>query len=184
MQDHPRIRGENASCWAFFLFHIGSPPHTRGKFLSFSFCFPYGRITPAYAGKIAFPCPAAGGGTDHPRIRGENSWISSKIPRCTGSPPHTRGKFPHLRGRLIGDRITPAYAGKIMACWIFSAFSWDHPRIRGENALNLSPVDTKLGSPPHTRGKCNSSVARNITIGITPAYAGKISRKAIVLSGM
>ena len=71
--DHPRIRGENMTDFSLFPALLGSPPHTRGK-LSRKGGHQQGRrITPAYAGKIANPSALYDNGTDHPRIRGENS---------------------------------------------------------------------------------------------------------------
>ena len=49
--DHPRIRGEKEIMSPSKIFVPGSPPHTRGKGLSYTRQFLKNRITPAYAGK-------------------------------------------------------------------------------------------------------------------------------------
>ena len=69
-------------------------------------------ITPAYAGKRLFTAFASHVFKDHPRLRGEKSFVSRPVIETAGSPPLTRGKEPNLRGRLPQAGITPAYAGK------------------------------------------------------------------------
>ena len=151
--DHPRIRGENRFVRVPWRTVSGSPPHTRGKFLSFSFCFPYGRITPAYAGKIGDTLCSPASYTDHPRIRGENPYVDYTLVMQWGSPPHTRGKFGDLTFCRRRGGITPAYAGKIAPPGRWRPSCGDHPRIRGENDVNDIVYQENEGSPPHTRGK-------------------------------
>ena len=72
---------------------------------------------------------------DHPRIRGEkNMGIVKKLAE-KGSPPHTRGKVNTFTGFCAGCRITPAYAGKSIVSPDRFALKGDHPRIRGEKAM-------------------------------------------------
>ena len=52
-----------------------------------------------------------------------------------GSPPHTRGKVNTFTGFCAGCRITPAYAGKSIVSPDRFALKGDHPRIRGEKAM-------------------------------------------------
>ena len=56
-RDHPRIRGEHASCCALMDFAVGSSPHTRGaRRMLFGLLRPR-RIIPAYAGStLGNPC--------------------------------------------------------------------------------------------------------------------------------
>ena len=137
----------------------------RGKMVDLSLQTLDLRITPAYARKSRTSAPALPGYRDHPRIRGENIWVSSSWLAIRGSPPHTRGKLAKHKLRvggfglyqtpvvILGLGITPAYAGKI-TMWAQALLSvWDHPRIRGENLQEESLVPADLGSPPHTRGK-------------------------------
>ena len=90
------------------------------------------RITPAYAGKrdllIAHP-PCT---QDHPRLRGEKEKILKAIVGIAGSPPLTRGKGSRKAEFPIGDRITPAYAGKSFPLDSYLLYIRDHPRLRGE----------------------------------------------------
>ena len=51
-QDHPRIRGTNELIYSMIKAIIGSPPHTRDKYLADTSSTIAGGITPAYAGQI------------------------------------------------------------------------------------------------------------------------------------
>ena len=71
---------------------LGSPPHTRGKYLLRQVVQLRERITPAYAGKIQISPANSAHTADHPRIRGENLQNAHLGAAPAGSPPHTRGK--------------------------------------------------------------------------------------------
>ena len=49
----------------------------------------------------------------------------------------------------------------------------DHPRLCGEKLPAISLDTYTLGSPPPMRGKVAVGRLEIISIGITPAYAGK-----------
>ena len=126
---HPRIRGEDCFLVSLAGSCQGSPPHTRGR----SRLRPRGtapcRFTPAYAGKIRFRNAGRTRTKVHPRIRGEDHQASQVV------------------------RFTPAYAGKIgyiRECYTAKRV---HPRIRGEDLIMFQGVISRLGSPPHTRGR-------------------------------
>ena len=94
-----------------------------------------------------------------------------------GSPPRARGKGPQPRHdpRLMG--ITPACAGKSSVSDAPFAFARDHPRVCGEKSSWRSRSSSASGSPPRVRGKDNSGEMPEITVGITPACAGKRRRR-------
>ena len=91
-------------------------------------------------------------GWDHPRVGGEKlSCISllgellesppqggeklrSREPAFVvrGSPPRGRGKVELVQLLVVGDRITPAWAGKRRCGSSASPRGWDHPRVGGE----------------------------------------------------
>ena len=50
---------------------------------------------------------------------------------------------------------------------------WDHPRVGGEKPTSCAPCPGQSGSPPRGRGKGCSRPAKNLNLGITPAWAGK-----------
>ena len=70
-------------------------------------------------------------------------------------------------------RITPAWAGKRLIVRRVVLKSEDHPRVGGEKRANLVPMTPNKGSPPRGRGKETVSMDPDMTIRITPAWAGK-----------
>ena len=91
-----------------------------------------------------------------------------------GSPPHTRDKSELVPFRVRGRRITPAYAGQMGKEASDERIYRDHPRIHGTNPIKTLTFFKSIGSPPHTRDKCNVNKIRLIRLRITPAYAGQI----------
>ena len=193
-EDHPRIRGEHAPSDPSGIADKGSSPHTRGALVT---CISDARrawIIPAYAGSTEPPRGADVGSGDHPRIRGEHSWlvlIQDRrrwiIPAYAGSTLQGSSRHPRW------ERIIPAYAGSTGCCGSSRIGITDHPRIRGEHifitslqcllhwiipayAGSTAPTDLEglvgQGSSPHTRGAL-SEIDRTIDINrIIPAYAG------------
>ena len=90
-----------------------------------------------------------------------------------GSPPPTRGKLVYPPEFLYYLGITPAYAGKTYHRLRAPARPEDHPRLRGENEIDLDAGTAFRGSPPPTRGKLSWGDYFKISSRITPAYAGK-----------
>ena len=69
---HPRIRGEDNVKNFSEPMKQGSPPHTRGRFMSALKTIKAARFTPAYAGKICSAASFLSSSSVHPRIRGED----------------------------------------------------------------------------------------------------------------
>ena len=109
--DHPRIRGEHFFTDFSDDLVSGSPPHTRGTPISSTSFLVILRITPAYAGNTCGCASIQAKQRDHPRIRGEHSFLLLNCFVLPGSPPHTRGTLSGLYIMLLTARITPAYAG-------------------------------------------------------------------------
>ena len=130
--DHPRLRGEYASIPRYENPCLGSPPLTRG--------IPKGTaaqnrdygITPAYAGNTPDSCPSRQRAWDHPRLRGEYSHPSGRVPAPPGSPPLTRGILLRTLHLVLIAGITPAYAGNTAISNSALCDTEDHPRLRGE----------------------------------------------------
>ena len=96
-----------------------------------------------------------------------SDWFGSS-PRVRGKPTSTASLRP--RGRLI-----PACAGKTSPPWPPPPSSWAHPRVCGENGLQLQNLPRAGGSSPRVRGK-PLKYGRETTIGrLIPACAGKTS---------
>ena len=131
-EDHPRLRGEYSLCLVNAGLSAGSPPLTRG--------IPKGTaaqnrdygITPAYAGNTPDSCPSRQRAWDHPRLRGEYSHPSGRVPAPPGSPPLTRGILLRTLHLVLIAGITPAYAGNTSRGSNPKAGHEDHPRLRGE----------------------------------------------------
>ena len=174
VQDHPRIRGKNEIAGVAEAAGQGSPPHTREEFDGYLIVDSDYRITPAYAGRIAFLDMPTSTQWDHPRIRGKNVHFLIATKGVNGSPPHTREESLRklLKSYMIG--ITPAYAGRIVCFFFRDIYFWDHPRIRGKNILDTHVGSASSGSPPHTREELIFIMWPLLRFGITPAYAGRI----------
>ena len=155
----------------------GSPPHTRGRcFLGFPKWAFWG-FTPAYAGKMPVGLFLSRDPGVHPRIRGEDVGKDETAFSCSGSPPHTRGRFKAGPVLKLGLRFTPAYAGKIGNSPSRPGLRRVHPRIRGEDLNICARASSHGGSPPHTRGRFRYSGRICRPVWFTPAYAGKITSR-------
>ena len=156
-QDHPRLCGEKPTWEKSADLILGSPPPMRGK----DRC------------KNTRLC----GGQDHPRLCGEKSSTSVLYLTIPGSPPPMRGKVYNSSRVEQRNRITPAYAGKSRICWRKSRGIWDHPRLCGEKGNTRLKACSEKGSPPPMRGKVKSLSISYVGNRITPAYAGKSSKR-------
>ena len=135
------------------------------------------RITPAYAGKSKRKRRAGQRQQDHPRLCGEKMAFTSWEQMNTGSPPPMRGKGRTSQLWDTDQRITPAYAGKRTALIPAAFVHWDHPRLCGEKPMAIAAPSVADGSPPPMRGKVNPHTLEIGKNGITPAYAGKSSKR-------
>ena len=152
----------------------------RGKekrIISFTFDL---RITPAYAGKRPVVAAVLNRVRDHPRLCGEKFVKSFKHVRTPGSPPPMRGKARLATRKASPTGITPAYAGKSTHAGKLRESSKDHPRLCGEKNSSRPLERRHTGSPPPMRGKGKRSKRRSESRGITPAYAGKSLRYAMM----
>ncbi len=104
---------------------------------------------------------------------GEKLLPASIIPPHVGSPPRVRGKVSIHHLPENQRRITPACAGKSVACGLNCIFIKDHPRVCGEKQCSSVCKGSHLGSPPRVRGKARNAIWRAVSGGITPACAGK-----------
>ena len=118
---------------------------------------------------------------DHPRGCGENKTEKGVELPDAGSPPRMRGKLFAFIGFAVTSRITPADAGKTESLWEQGETRWDHPRGCGENCKFAGIPAHVTGSPPRMRGKPRRRLRNWHFVRITPADAGKTSRR---LSGL
>ena len=84
-----------------------------------------------------------------------------------------RGKVTCDLSRFLHSGITPAYAGKSRKPVHCRKPVQDHPRLCGEKVIVNSVFCGTEGSPPPMRGKDDRDLVFCVSVGITPAYAGK-----------
>ena len=109
----------------------------------------------------------------HPRSRGENHGVQSRITNQTGSSPLTRGKPPSEKRAVTRVGLIPAHAGKTRRRRPTSSRRSAHPRSRGENSSEAGDEKGSTGSSPLTRGKRSEGLGGDHRGGLIPAHAGK-----------
>ena len=77
-RDHPRVCGENLETPNIIQISLGSPPRVRGKLNQLIAIVVRNRITPACAGKTGTGLVDSINPKDHPRVCGENGFVSFK----------------------------------------------------------------------------------------------------------
>ena len=92
------MRGEDRRGQGYLEWHVGSPPHARGRRGGVALSAAGGGITPACAGKTVSPTWNRSWAADHPRMRGEDSDEDGNLTQNPGSPPHARGRRRDSRG--------------------------------------------------------------------------------------
>ena len=175
--DHPRMCGEKGNAARRCSSASGSPPRVRGKVKVVQGKNGMFRITPACAGKRLQRCLQFWSTRDHPRVCGEKLRSAMSALLVMGSPPRVRGKDSvcNESAPLVG--ITPAYAGKSLSVPTHGSRPGDHPRVCGEK-LPIQPlIGLLVGSPPRVRGKGGFGFPVGLSLGITPACAGKSVRR-------
>ena len=157
VQDHPRVCGEKKIYDKPRELDEGSPPRVRGKEDDCRTHTGEAGITPACAGKS----------------------LGKILDVCVhrGSPPRVRGKELARVEQPDASRITPACAGKRSGQADDLASNEDHPRVCGEKYLDKNKKIRIVGSPPRVRGKAVVRKKADGGIRITPACAGKSSRR-------
>ena len=106
---------------------------------------------------------------------GEQVFTPAVTAEGIGSPPRVRGTGHSVRFIFKINRITPACAGNSLAIICDVQIVGDHPRVCGEQNIDIILEPASGGSPPRVRG--TESGAGMIGQGnrITPACAGNSS---------
>ncbi len=94
-----------------------------------------------------------------------------------GSPPRVRGTGKNENGLASWRGSAPAWAGAGSGKYVERCLGRDHPRVCGEQPVNLRFSVRMRGSPPRVRGTGMGDRSCNMTRRITPACAG--NRQAI-----
>ena len=131
------------------------------------------RNIPAYAGKTRRNRATATPQQEHPRVCGENVHGHIQENLGGGTSPRMRGKLAGNRGKCAYLRNIPAYAGKTVLSIPNRVYSWEHPRVCGENSCRRIRYSYHQGTSPRMRGK-RKKIQTELTLGRNiPAYAGK-----------
>ena len=150
--DHPRVCGEQCLRPRSSYIAPGSSPRVRGTDGDEVEYEDTKWIIPACAGNsfCAVNC---------------NVWYKGSSPRVRGT---VRGAFEKW---LVGG-IIPACAGNRIKSRGRDPLPGDHPRVCGEQGLDMKKLNTLVGSSPRVRGtaQCNNLATR--CVGIIPACAG------------
>ena len=109
---------------------------------------------------------------DHPRMRGEHSFMKLFFDFGGGSSPHARGARLRLVCAELAVGIIPACAGSTISYSMLQTGRRDHPRMRGEHVLVLDREAMLDGSSPHARGALLWYHIAKALGGIIPACAG------------
>ena len=154
----------------------GSPPRVRGTVLLQKSNWIKGRITPACAGNSSLDGIEGEFEQNHPRVCGEQLSPGYPLPLRRGSPPRVRGTAFFANRSKYASRITPACAGNRPSMAPSENTVRDHPRVCGEQKMNIHIGGMQLGSPPRVRGTENPQKVVSPEIGITPACAGNSAK--------
>ena len=93
------------------------------------------------------------GTEEHPHVRGEELAMSSNFLATVGTPPRAWGRESLSLSRRKSKRNTPTCVGKRLRG---SRGLWrrgEHPHVRGEETLILSPSGSQKGTPPRAWGR-------------------------------
>ena len=170
---HPRVCGENSYAKPGKASQQGSSPRVRGKLWAQARgAFPV-RLIPACAGKTCTLCQVGARGWAHPRVCGENSCQKCVTIAANGSSPRVRGKRALVAAGTFVSGLIPACAGKTDGTSFQTFTVTAHPRVCGENLVEVCSNTVPLGSSPRVRGKLIRTIVCSCHFGLIPACAGK-----------
>ena len=171
-RDHPRVRGEQIISRYMREPSPGSSPRARGT----EDDVPEFRITagiiPACAGNSSPSTARRHPERDHPRVRGEQLASAFNVEYAKGSSPRARGTACQLIEAHAVVGIIPACAGNRPRPRPARRRWRDHPRVRGEQAIQKSNPGFDPGSSPRARGTAESPCRSASDLRIIPACAG------------
>ena len=172
VRDHPRVRGEHYGVVSDLHHLAGSSPRARGTHDCKRGTQQQHGIIPACAGNTWWSAVAVAALRDHPRVRGEHFIFLLGSGVLVGSSPRARGT-PVSSNLIMGSAgIIPACAGNTTESQSARLCNWDHPRVRGEHAIEKPTAKDRMGSSPRARGTLIVAGVRFRWVGIIPACAG------------
>ncbi len=166
------MRGERRIKPTLDLLKGGSSPHARGTRPGRTPGGRCPRIIPACAGNAALSVSIVICRSDHPRMRGERSTVTTPASSASGSSPHARGTPQSGVEGARPSRIIPACAGNAPRVTAGRQTWTDHPRMRGERHEKEGRLVAEFGSSPHARGTRYCVYQNGHHARIIPACAG------------
>ena len=109
----------------------------------------------------------------HPRVGGENEPGTPISGSDRGSSPRGRGKPCDEMSSQDPSRLIPAWAGKTDRDRAMLLLGAAHPRVGGENTVEMPCQMVSQGSSPRGRGKLFGEKPARTANGLIPAWAGK-----------
>ena len=182
VRDHPRSRGEYPFPTGDADEVAGSSPLSRGILLPGLGLFSSAGIIPALAGNTWGRVQQMNTLKDHPRSRGEYSYVTDEVRAAKGSSPLSRGIRKATRHEKLRHRIIPALAGNTRAVPQPYCKRRDHPRSRGEYVSIPRTLTVVSGSSPLSRGIHASGRHPRLHRGIIPALAGNTARTSSAMA--
>ena len=131
------------------------------------------RIIPTCVGKRRGGAIRAGGGWDHPHVRGEKMLGFKLRFSVCGSSPRAWGKAHQRRRRPRLHRIIPTCVGTRARRSRKPCPPTDHPHVRGEKIGTQAACVLLVGSSPRAWGKARSWRWRCVPGRIIPTCVGK-----------
>ncbi len=172
MPVHPRVRGEQIAAMRAFVASRGSSPRARGTVARGMRAREVHRFIPACAGnRISLTSPATPV-TVHPRVRGEQYQCFGTRFAPIGSSPRARGTAAAQNCADHRARFIPACAGNRPTSASTRGSKAVHPRVRGEQILNLATSLADSGSSPRARGTDRRGIRTMSASRFIPACAG------------
>ena len=129
-------------------------------------------IIPACAGSSKAMRSIRTSGRDHPRVCGEQPALAPLSLIAWGSSPRVRGAVGKRYSIVLLLGIIPACAGSSLPLCSRLSWSWDHPRVCGEQNSKASAQRCVMGSSPRVRGAVRELGRSHPVHGIIPACAG------------
>ena len=111
----------------------------------------------------------------HPRVCGEHTTTTGRMPSRAGSSPRVRGTHQPARIQMGKFRFIPACAGNAQPVAPGRVISSVHPRVCGERLSWSPPQAVQAGSSPRVRGTPERHCHSRAEDRFIPACAGNAS---------
>ncbi len=130
-------------------------------------------ITPACAGRGMAVLDATGADWNHSRVRGTGATGRALSTAGAESLPRARDGGGDVEDCAVGGGITPACAGRGCRGTLRSRRRRNHSRVRGTGRLLGMPGEPAVESLPRARDGDVFGLCGLLSLGITPACAGR-----------